>query len=95
MNEELKKENQDEDFEKQREEARRKDDEKTERNRRKREKRRAAKSKSKPNKGGGEREMEVDGPEMRKEAVSGSSANDAVNEVEAVEVPGVIIHDED
>lgn len=97
MEEELKKEKDEIEFNKAREEAKRKDEEKTEKNRKKREKRK--KGKGKKGKSGGD---EDGGNDATDAAVKGNATNGdaAVPEAkedghENGEVPGVIIHDED
>ena len=96
MEEELKKEKDEIEFNKAREEARRKDEEKTEKNRRKREKRK--KGKGKKGKSGDD---EDGGNNATDAAVKGRATNEGAapetNEDghENGEVPGVIIHDED
>ncbi|DAA79063.1 TPA_exp: Uncharacterized protein A8136_2848 [Trichophyton benhamiae CBS 112371] len=98
MEEELKKEKDDIEFNKAREEAKRKDEEKTEKNRRKREKRK--KGKGKKGKSGGD--DDGGGNDATDAAVKGRATNgDATvsgtkeDGHDNGEVPGVIIHDED
>lgn len=99
MEEELKKEKDDIEFNKAREEAKRKDEEKTEKNRRKREKRK--KGKGKKGKSGGD-DDDGGGNDATDAAVKGRATNgDATvsgtkeDGHDNGEVPGVIIHDED
>ncbi|KAK2879463.1 hypothetical protein FQN49_000847 [Arthroderma sp. PD_2] len=97
MDEELKKEKDELEFNAAREEARRKDEEKTEKNRKKREKRKKGKGK----KGKGGEEDAVGQETVTKGAVKGDSVDKNTaqeakgDEYENGEVPGVIIHDED
>ncbi|KAF3492274.1 uncharacterized protein GIQ15_01791 [Arthroderma uncinatum] len=101
MDEELKKEKDELEFNKAREEARRKDEEKTEKNRKKREKRK--KTKGKKGKTGVEDGGEVvaDQEMAANGAAKGTSADGVTGQEAKVdgydngEVPGVIIHDED
>ncbi|KAM5451482.1 hypothetical protein MaudCBS49596_003754 [Microsporum audouinii] len=98
MEEELKKEKDEEEFNKAREEARRKDEEKTERNRRKREKRK--KGKGKKGKSGGEEGGDDNAGDLGvvdNGVAKGSSTDQGIKADghENGEVPGVIIHDED
>lgn len=86
MEEELKKEKDEIEFNKAREEAKRKDEEKTEKNRKKREKRK--KGKGKKGKSGGDE----DGGNDATDAAVPEAKEDGH---ENGEVPGVIIHDED
>ncbi|KAL2008365.1 hypothetical protein VTN00DRAFT_8347 [Thermoascus crustaceus] len=103
MEEEVKREKADEEFERKREETKRKDEEKTEKNRKKREKRRAAKSRRLAGSNGDE-EMKVDkpptktvGPASTSEGVPshGDQVPPADKLETAHEEPGVIIHEED
>ncbi|KAJ9239231.1 hypothetical protein DTO169E5_4521 [Paecilomyces variotii] len=103
MEEEVKKEKADEEFERKREEQRRKDEEKTEKNRKKREKRKAGKNK----KGGasnGDVEMKVDKPDGGPRGHTGEDRGEdeerpqpAADGAEArdYDEPGVIIHEDD
>lgn len=97
MEEELKKEKEDMEFNRAREEARRKDEEKTAKNRRKREKKK--KGKGKKGKGGGDENGGNDaGDGVVKDATADGDATAPEAEGdghENGEAPGVIIHDED
>jgi hypothetical protein len=100
MDEEVKREKADEEFERKREEARRKDEERTEKNRKKREKRKATKNKKGTQNG-------TDGINLDKTPVKrlgpqtverrDDTTEDATEGTakEHYEEPGVIIHDED
>ncbi|KAJ5577683.1 uncharacterized protein N7459_006647 [Penicillium hispanicum] len=100
MQSEVDKEKDDANWEKQREEAKRKDDEKTEKNRRRREKKKAARGNNKNASGG---KMDVDQPSSLAKGPQAPGATnihsgadaDADAAVHQVEVPGVIIHEED
>ncbi|GAD96754.1 hypothetical protein ANI_1_2848024 [Paecilomyces variotii No. 5] len=103
MEQEVRKEKADEEFEKKREEQRRKDAEKTEKNRKKREKRKAGKNK-KGSASNGDVEMKVDGPNGAAGGPTGGSKGVRQEDVQAApdgteardhEEPGVIIHDDD
>ncbi|KAF3386740.1 PRKR-interacting protein 1 [Penicillium rolfsii] len=102
MQSEVEKEKGDAEWIKQREEARRKDEEKTEKNRRRREKKRAARSGGKKEGGNGSGNgnggMDVDGTSFKGPMPSNRDMEQIVDGGEghpSVEVPGVIIHDED
>ncbi|KAF5866348.1 hypothetical protein ETB97_012514 [Aspergillus alliaceus] len=97
MESEVSKEKEDQDWERQREEARRKDDEKTAKNRKRREKRNAAKNKIKPTSSNGKGPAMLAGDGPTKGALSGFDKNrdeDQSLPVDAVEQPGVIIHED-
>jgi hypothetical protein len=103
MEDEVRKEKEDEEFEKKREELKRKDDEKTEKNRKKREKKRAAKNK-KDHANNGDIEMKADKPDRKDGGHAGADGEadqekqqHPPNGAEAkdYEEPGVIIHEDD
>ncbi|WEW54973.1 hypothetical protein PRK78_000400 [Emydomyces testavorans] len=103
MEEELKKERANEEFERRREETRRRDEERTEKNRKKREKRKAAKTKKATGnaittKEEGE-DMAVDGIGTANGRSLDGKGEQALDQLEPsndhAEPPGVIIHDED
>ncbi|KAK2761193.1 hypothetical protein FQN54_001714 [Arachnomyces sp. PD_36] len=108
MDEELRREKADEEYQRKMEEAKRKDEEKTDKNRKRREKRKATKKKAgsgKQNAGGGEK-MDVDGEDSKKPSLpevkvttdgpaNGNASSGEPPKNEEHTDPGVIIYDED
>lgn len=98
MQSEVDREKDDEDWDKEREETKRKDDEKTEKNRRRRDKKKAARGNKKD--GGAKNaagKMDIDKVSAGQglAAPDLNSANAGAEQVPHVEVPGVIIHEDD
>lgn len=105
MEEELKREKADEEFERKQAEIRRKDEERTEKNRKKREKRKAGKGKKGPGaatNASNTKEVDNPGPVDGTTNTNGPSAHEgghtssqSETRNDLTEIPGVIIHDED